>query len=215
MIIQRLELGEIGANCYIVTDEESKETAIIDAGDFTEDLKNALIDNEKKVKYILLTHGHFDHIWGVSKLQEFTKAPVAIHFEDAPCLVDENISLAYRHFPGEQKYIRPDVFLSDGDVLTLGETQVKVIHTPGHTRGSVCFLIEKNIFTGDTLFSLTVGRTDFLGGSFSQLMNSIDKLLSLEGEYDVFPGHNRTTTLNTERKKNRYIKNRHLFGEEV
>lgn len=204
--IDTIILGPVSANTYIVTDEQSGETAIVDAGDFNEDLKN-LIGN-KKVKYILLTHGHFDHILGVYDLKQYTNANIAIHELDADCLSDEQKSLCAWERPGIQKPVSADILLHDGDTLTLGQTQIKVMHTPGHTRGGVCYIIEKDriIFSGDTLFCLTAGRTDFDGGSAQELMASLIKLRALNGDYTVYTGHNRSTTLEFERTHNRYMR---------
>lgn len=204
--IDTIVLGPVSANTYIVTDDESGETAIIDCGEFNNDLKSLI--ESKNVKYILLTHGHFDHILGVPELKDYTHALVAIHTLDADCLENEYKSLASWECKGQQKNIKADIFLNEGDELALGKTIIKVLHTPGHTVGGVCYLIEdeKVIFTGDTLFCLTAGRTDFDGGSYEDLLSSLIRLKRLEGDYTVYTGHNKSTTLDYERTHNMYLR---------
>ena len=206
MNLQTLVIGHIETNCYILTDSKSGDTAVIDPCWLTDELK-AAVDCAGGVKYILLTHGHFDHICGVHDLREYTGAEVAIHESDADCLFDEKKSLADGSgYPF--KPVRADIILRDGDVLELGGKEIKVMHTPGHTKGGVCFICESDrmIFSGDTLFHSTVGRTDFEGGSFKEIIESVERLQSLDGDYDVYPGHNRSTTLERERTRNFYMR---------
>lgn len=204
--IETLVLGPVDANTYIITDEESGESAVIDAGDFTEELKNAV--SGKNVKYIMLTHGHFDHILGVPALKDFTNAKIVIHTADADCLRDGIKSLAFSAGGFSQTPVEADITVNDGDTFRLGETEIKVMHTSGHTKGGVCYIIEKErvIFTGDTLFCMTVGRTDFEGGSDEEMRESVKKLVNLDGDYTVYPGHNRSTRLSVERQRNIYIR---------
>lgn len=203
----RLPMGPVQANCYVLIDEETKEAAVIDPGDFTEDLRFLLKSDEvSKVKYILLTHGHFDHILGVPQVKEHTGAEIAIHENDEKCLHDEHASLADMDCPGAQQMCEADILLHEGDVLKLGSSEIRVLETPGHTKGGVCFMCEDLLFTGDTLFCLTYGRTDFEGGSEEEMKRSLKRLVDLDGDYTVLPGHNRATTLSHERKRNRFIR---------
>lgn len=204
--VDAIPLGPVAANTYVLTDMASGETAVIDAGDFNDKLKELI--KGKNIKYILLTHGHFDHILGVYDLKEFTHAKVFIHTLDADCLENEYKSLASWEYPGSQKPLKADVLLNDGDKIMLGETEIRVMHTPGHTRGGVCYIIdsERIIFSGDTLFCLTAGRTDFEGGSDEELMASLIRLRRLDGDYKVYTGHNKSTTLDFERTHNRYMR---------
>lgn len=203
--VKSIPLGPVSANTHILIDTATGECAVIDAGDFNDELKRGL--DGRKVRYILLTHGHFDHILGVHDLKEYTGAQVMIHSLDAPCLSNSHTSLA--EWGGcEQKNVTADRLLSEGDTIMLGETQIKVMHTPGHTPGGVCYIIEseKTIFTGDTLFSLTAGRTDLIGGDDFMLISSLKRIAVLDGDYKVYTGHNRSTTLDYERTHNRYLR---------
>ncbi len=199
------------ANCYILTDDKNTEAAIVDPGWFYPSTEKAVKDAEvrgAKLKYILLTHGHFDHIMGVADLKERTGAKIAIHALDADKLTNPDKSLAAENMPMPQKCTEADILLNDGDELFLGEEKISVMGTPGHTPGGVCYIMEKQraIMSGDTLFCMTVGRTDFEGGDVFELLKSLKKLVALDGDYDVYPGHNRATTLENERTRNRFIR---------
>lgn len=197
---------EIFSNCYLLVDEKTGEGAVVDPAWYGDALKKAIGDT--KIKYILLTHGHFDHIFGVHGLREASGAKVVIHEKDAGHLLDPKKSLAEGNFTETQIPVEADMFVKDGDILTLGDEEIKVMHTPGHTMGSVCYICENDrvIFSGDTLFCMTAGRTDFPDGSDEMMIASLKRLIALEGDYVVYPGHNRMTTLESERKRNWYIR---------
>ncbi len=197
---------EIFSNCYLIVNEKTGEGAVVDPAWYGDALKKAIGDI--RIKYILLTHGHFDHIFGVHGLREATGAKVVIHEKDAGHLLDPKKSLADGNFPEKQIPVEADMFVEDGDVLTLGDEEIKVMHTPGHTMGSVCYICENDrvIISGDTLFCMTAGRTDFFDGSDELMIESLKRLIALEGDYSVYPGHNRMTTLESERKRNWYIR---------
>ncbi len=205
MKIQKAEAGVIGTNFYVVTDEKTGESFAVDTGaDYAE--LEPLMKN-KKIKYILLTHGHYDHIFGTAQAKRNTGAEVVIGYKDAECLTDETLSRAGLHFPGVQEPVRADILVKDGDELRVGSIRIKVLETPGHTRGSVCFILpeQRVIFSGDTLFYQSIGRTDFPGSSFSDMENSLFKLRTLDGDYKVYPGHGMSTTLDFERKYNPFM----------
>lgn len=207
MTVETLVLGPVSANTYIVTDDVSGETAVIDCGECTAELLEKL--SNKNVKYILLTHGHADHILGVYGLrQAFPEAKIVIHREDAICLTDERYSLGVSIAPGRQKNTEADITVDEGDKIALGSLVFTVMHTPGHTKGSVCYYVESEraLFTGDTLFCLTVGRTDLYGGNDDEMYASIKRLYEMPGDYAIFTGHNRSTTMEYERRRNRYMR---------
>ena len=204
--VKRLCLGDYQANCYIVS--VGPQAAVIDPGEFTPELESAVAG--LKVRYILLTHGHFDHIGGVPELKALTGAPIAVGAGDADMLGDPDKNMSGDLQPESFSCLEPDILLHDGDVLDLGGSRIEVIATPGHTPGGVTFIIDDCMFTGDTLFNLTFGRTDFPGGDENVLFRSIEKLTKLPGDYAVLPGHNRATTLSFERRNNRAC--RHFGG---
>lgn len=210
MTVKKVDLGhEIFANCYVIIDEKTGESAIVDPAYFNEKIEAAFKEaGVGNLKYILLTHGHFDHILGVHGLKEATGAKVVIHKDDAEFLTDPDKSLAAGNFPEPQIPVEADITVSDGDELFLGDELIRVISTPGHTMGSICYALENDrvLITGDTLFCMTAGRTDLYGGNESMLIESLKKLIALDGDYRVLPGHNRETTLERERTRNWYIR---------
>ena len=210
MKITKIDLGhEIFANCYLLVDEKTGESAIVDPAYFNDEIADIFDEaGMGELKYILLTHGHFDHIFGVHGLKEATGAQVVIHKGDADFLLDPKKSLAESNFPEQQLPVEADIILNDGDELFLGEEKITVVSTPGHTMGSVCYIVEGDrvLISGDTLFCMTAGRTDLYGGNEEMMIESLKKLIALEGDYRVLPGHNRETSLERERTRNWYIR---------
>ncbi|MFI3253120.1 MAG: MBL fold metallo-hydrolase [Eubacteriales bacterium] len=195
MIMKLLPLGSYQANCYIL--ESAGEIAVIDPGDEGEKVLAQL--EGKEPKYILLTHGHFDHTGAVAMLRDkFPSVMVGIHPGDF-----ENADPEFFPIARQLTEVYP---LAGGQSFTLGDTEIQVIHTPGHSKGSVCFLVKDCLFTGDTLFYCNMGRTDLTGGSYPELLASLKKLADLSGNYQVFPGHDRHSSLDFERKNNPYMR---------
>ncbi len=206
MIIKTFPLGLIGANAYLLIDEAAKEAAIIDIGGDYHAIFDEIESYGAKLKFILNTHGHFDHIMGEYDAQKASAVPVYIHENDL--YLAQNLPLQLERFGFVNNALPPENIktFTEKDVFKLGDTEIKVIHTPGHTPGSVCFLTGNSLFSGDTLFYTSVGRTDFEGGSFAQLSNSIkEKLFKLDDNIDVYPGHDSKTSIGYEKKYNCYF----------
>ena len=199
MKIKVIPTGPIMANCYVVYDENTLDAAVIDAGSFDSRVQSAV--SGLNVKYIICTHGHFDHILGVKELQKKTGAKLLIHGDDEPCLTSSKANLSDGMYGGEIN-LKADRLLSDGDTVSFGDITLKVMHTPGHSRGSIVLVDENNriLFTGDTLFAGGVGRTDFYGSDISDMRDSIKKIMSLTGDYHILPGHDTDSCLSDERK---------------
>lgn len=204
--VEKLVLGELATNTYIVTDTESGECAVVDPAIESKELFGAV--ENRNVKYILLTHGHYDHIGGVNAMKDRTGAKVVIHQEEKSFLSDMELSLAPK--PESTEEIFPDIITENGTEIPFGDGNIKVMHTPGHTIGGVCYIFENDrvIFSGDTLFKLTAGRTDLPTGNAREELRSLAQIGALEGDYTVYPGHEASTTLDFERKNNRYMKTR-------
>ncbi len=200
--VQTLILGSLASNCHLVYLDEQHVIAA-DIGDDAKKLLRFLEERNLILTKILLTHGHYDHMAGVSAVQKATGAEVYIHELDAAMLGDRRLSLAEWIDPGaEFQPIAEYHTVKDGDMITAGDTEITVLHTPGHTQGSVCYQCEDILLTGDTLFHMSRGRTDFPGGSDRQMLESFRRLKGLTGDYRVYPGHNESSTLEYERKNN-------------
>lgn len=201
-MFKKLPLGKFQTNCYIIADDASKEAAVIDPADGFQEIKQFIEKHNLKVKYILLTHAHGDHILALPELKAFSKAPIGINIGDEDMLSDANINMS-GHFTQIPIETKSDFNLKDGDVLELGSTKVRIIHTPGHTKGGTCILFEKDLVSGDTLFAMGIGRTDLYGGNYDTLVNSIKtKLFILPEDINVHPGHGSSTTILSEKNNN-------------
>ncbi len=205
MSVKRISVGALATNCYIYRDDATGRCAVIDPGDMDSTLRSAIGEYGcDQFDYILLTHCHFDHVRGVSEVRRLTGARIAIFRDDAPGLLDTEVNLSRMFLYRGEIYPEADVTFIDGAKFSVGETEFTVLHTPGHTVGSCCYVTEDIIFSGDTLFCMSAGRTDFPGGSLTDLRRSLQKLMKLEGDYQVYPGHDEPTTLSYERKHNLY-----------
>ncbi len=206
MKIVKLEVGSLGTNCYIVFAAETKEAAVIDPGGSVAEIL-AVVRNEKlDVKYIINTHGHADHVLGNMRVKEATGAPILIHEADAAMLTSGQLNLS-AWIGGSVSCGPVDSLLKEGDVVKVAAgLELTVIHTPGHTPGCICLKTDGVLFSGDTLFAESIGRTDFPGGSYSQLITNVkEKLLVLDDSVKVYPGHGPETTIGWERKMNPFI----------
>ena len=205
MIVQRIQVGMIGTNCYVAACPETKEAIVIDPGDEAKKIYNFVTKNEFKVSAIVNTHGHWDHVGGNRDLKKLTGAPIFIHEEDAKFLTDGKLNLGSMMGKNETSP-QGDRMLKDGDVVKVGKFDLKVVHTPGHTPGGISLIGENEAFVGDTLFAGSIGRTDLPGGNYETLMTSIkNKLLPLKDEMVVYPGHGPSTTIGKERQRNPFL----------
>ena len=202
MKVKTLSLGELGTNCYIVTDQKGATVAIDPADEF-ERIVSAL-DGER-LDAVLLTHGHFDHTGAVNQMKKLYNCRVIISAEDEEMLSDNNKNAAFL-IGSAPDPITADELVKDGDKIELGDLSFEVIATPGHTKGSVTYKIEDTLFTGDTLFRGTVGRCDLYGGNPQALVRSLEKLALLDDELKVLSGHDQKTSLGYEKQTNYYMR---------
>ena len=202
MKIDALSVGPIGTNCYILQDEQAKVCAVIDPGDEPERIIKAVERTGCAPAMILLTHGHFDHYTAVEGLLEkWPELPVYINEKDVTDRHTSGFALLFPRLPEKnQRYYKED------DVLSLGSLAIRVMETAGPSRGSVCLLVGDTIFSGDTLFCGSCGRTDFAGGSYEDMLQSLKRLAMLPGQDRGYPGHDRPTDLDFERRFNPYVK---------
>ena len=203
MIINRFVAGFLENNMYLVLDELSKKGVLIDATELLPEMVDAASGYD--IEYILLTHGHFDHIFGLNNIKQAFNAKAVINQNDL--VISDNVNEFTRLFNLPDS-VPPtyEKFVSDGDVLRVGNLEIKVLATPGHTEGGVCYLIDDKMFSGDTLFKGSVGRTDLFGGNFAKLSDSIkNKLLKLDSKIKVYPGHGPETTIGYEKQYNEIL----------
>jgi len=198
-------VGMIGTNVYLIEDEATGKLAVIDPADHCDELIKQIDDKGGKLDYILLTHGHYDHIMGAAELCEKYHPTVCASRMELSVIKEPSYNLSKPH----GLTIAPftvDRALEDGDTVKLGETELRFMLTPGHTMGSGCYIADDCIFSGDTLFCTSVGRTDFPTSSMSDMMQSVERLKNLDGNYNVYPGHDMFTTLDRERKYNPFMR---------
>ena len=197
MIIQKFTKGPVGNNNYVVMDENSGEAAIIDCTQNPQDMMDFIQQKGGHLKYVLLTHGHFDHVMGLNKTADLEN--VYLSKDDKELLENINDFMDLLNLP-HTSVPKVDVFFENDTALNLGDHKIQIISTPGHTEGSVCFLIQNYLFSGDTIFKQSHGRTDFPGGSAKKIYFSLKNLLSLPEDTIVLPGHGPETTIKEERQ---------------
>jgi len=212
LIVERVTVGPLDTNSYIVLDSESREGILIDAGGESSKILSVVRKHGVKITGIYLTHGHFDHVLAVRDLIEELNCKFYVHKQDLEILSQTPLEakrlLGITIPPPPQ----PHGWIKEGDVIRVGNLKLRVIHTPGHTPGSVCYVAEGCVFTGDTLFAGSIGRTDLSGGDPEKLISSIlNKLFSLPDDYVVYPGHGPSTMIRVEKAMNPFVGEGGLF----
>ncbi|GAB6158941.1 MBL fold metallo-hydrolase [Desulfotomaculum varum] len=205
MIIETIVVGNLEANCYIIGCPKTRRAAVVDPGEEAERILDKLAKGGWQPVAVVLTHGHADHIGAVGEINKATGAPVLIHSQDGAMLTDPARNLSA--WLGTQLSFKPaDRLLADGDTIEVGTITLSVIHTPGHTPGGICLKAGQDLFTGDTLFAGSIGRSDFPGGSHSTLIKSIQsKLLTLPEDTRIYPGHGPASTIGAEKRHNPFL----------
>lgn len=206
MKIKTFVTGFLQINTYLVYDEDTLEGFIVDIGKYLKDITDFVKKEGIYIKYIIVTHGHDDHTGGVNdQRKDFPDAKVVAHKGDIDWYNDPRLNGSIE-ISGKPNTIKIDEYVNDGDTLTVGNMKLDIIHTPGHTPGGICIYTSNALFSGDTLFSHSIGRTDFTGGSFEDITRSIrEKLYKLPDDTEVYPGHMGTTTIGIEKKNNPFV----------
>jgi hydroxyacylglutathione hydrolase len=205
MVLIRLVVGPLQVNCFIIADDKTKEAVVIDPGDDAADILKVIREKDFKVKYIVNTHGHFDHIGANKAVKDATGAEILIHEADAPVLASapRQSTMFGMHAVSSPP---ADRYVKHGDIIRAGEVALKVLHTPGHSPGGISLLEQGIVFTGDALFAGSIGRTDFPGGDLMTLLRAIkSNLLTLPDDTKVFSGHGPASTIGEERQENPFL----------
>lgn len=206
MIIKHFHTGPLAVNCYIVTDEKTKKTFMVDPGGHNPDMVNYINTNGLELEYIILTHAHGDHIGGVPGIREgFPEVKLIACIHEKTMLEDARMNMSAM-VCGRPVAFSADRYVADGETMKIGELELKFLHTPGHTPGGMCILAEDVLFSGDTLFEQSIGRTDFPGSSYQDIVKSIHgKLFVLPDDTTVLPGHMGATTIGFEKENNPFV----------
>lgn len=206
MKIQNLPSGPLAVNTYLVWDEETNKGFIVDPGGYDKRMINAILEENVEIEYIILTHGHGDHIGGVEEyLNEYKNAKLVAAESEKPMLANPDLNMSILTL-NKSVVLYPDLAVKDEETLSVGNMELKFVMTPGHTPGGMCIIIGNVVFSGDTLFQASIGRTDFPGGSFDELAKAIhEKLFILPDETQVFPGHMGPTNIGYEKGNNPFV----------
>ena len=205
MFLEKLEVGVYKVNCYIIADEDSSKAAVIDPGADFEDINLVLEENGFDLEYIILTHAHGDHIGALNDLKLKYNPKIVIHYVEKEILENPDLNFS-KQLGMKEIFSSADVLMHDKDELYLGDIKIKVIHTPGHTKGSMCLIVNEVLFSGDTLFAGSMGRTDLYSGDSSKMKDSLNKLKRLKFNYTILPGHGPSSTLDYEKKTNPFLR---------
>ncbi len=207
MNLKTFVTGPIQVNTYLLTDEKTKEAILIDVGGSFEEIKNYIDNNKYNLKFVLNTHGHFDHVLGEIELQEkHPEIPVYMNKNDLAHLSRLPDDIKMMGYNRQTEKLKPDAFIDENSCLYIGEEKIKILYTPGHSKGSLSYYIDNKLFSGDALFQRSIGRTDLFDGDYDELITSIrTKLLTLPDETIVYPGHGPKTTIREEKKYNPYL----------
>ncbi len=208
MILKTLVVGPIGANCYLIGDEATNEGAVIDPGDEAQRIIQVVKESGLTIKYVIATHGHFDHTGAVKQVKQELDCDFLLHINDL-MFVRRSKKSALDWGIMIDQVPDPDRNLEDGDILKLGTLELKIIYTPGHSPGGICVYVQSEniVFSGDTLFNGSVGRTDFDGGSMEELLKSIkEKLYTLPDDTVVYTGHGEETSIGNEKRQNMFVR---------
>lgn len=203
---RQLSVGPLETNCYIVWDRDTRKAAVIDPGGDDDLIAQQIARLELDVEWVLITHGHLDHCFSAGPIARKCGAGIGMHPDDIEHLIGGlEIAALYYDISAYERFT-PTRFLTDGDVISLGNSEISVIHTPGHSQGGLCFATDAGVFCGDTVFAGSVGRTDFPGGSFEQLIESIrTKILTMDDSTRLYPGHGPATSVGEERRSNPFL----------
>lgn len=207
MKVQLFVENAIQTNCWVVIDEDSKEAIIIDLGGGYRDIKKYIDNQNAKLKFVICTHGHFDHIMGIPEMQQTEpNIPVYMSKKDENMTSEINKMLQMFGIPGNYPPVKVSEFIDENSKLSIGSHNIEIIETPGHTQGGLCFKIGNLLFSGDSLFNREIGRCDLPGGNFNSLISALKtKIITLPEDTEVFPGHGSTTTIKEEKLKNPYL----------
>ncbi|MBI5098659.1 MAG: MBL fold metallo-hydrolase [Nitrospirae bacterium] len=204
MIIKKLVVGPLQENCYIAADEKTKKALVIDPGDEPDRILEVIRDNNFEISAVILTHAHFDHVGAAGDIKRATSAKVLINDGDMELYKGARDQAAFWGYEVDD-LPEPDGFIKEGDEVSAGELTFKVLHTPGHSPGGVCLYGEGTLFSGDTIFQGSVGRTDFYGGDMTKLKESFKRILGLPEDTIILSGHGPETTIEREKRENFFI----------